>query len=103
MLESVQTMQDRIVEAYDPSAVEENVNRGTDGSRQLSREQNALRSILERHPRSPQHSLKAIHEYTAKTRASLTEEYVVRGGRELPVHIHLSEHFAQRYGERGAH
>jgi superfamily II DNA/RNA helicase len=77
MLESVQIMQDTIVEAYVPSSVER--NDATAQSRHLHREQSALRSILERHPRCPKHALKAINEYIAKTKAVLMDEYTIRG------------------------
>ena len=77
MLESIRAMQDTIVETFDPSSVQ--INQETERTRQLNREQNALRAILQKHPRCPQHSIKAIHEFKAKTKASLTDEYTFRG------------------------
>lgn len=77
MLENVRAMQDAIAEAYVPSSIA--MNQETARSRQLNREQTALRSILERHPRSPQHSLKAMNEFTSKTRALLTDDFRIGG------------------------
>ena len=80
MLEDVRAMQDEIVQAFDPSATNPHQNNPQmEQARQLNREQTALRRILEKHPRCHQHSLKAIHEYTQKTRASLMDEYSMCG------------------------